>query len=181
MSKDTAKKKAGPPDSLSRAHEKANKRNTKKKRRQDDRKQGRLDEKAVSKAQQRFMAMVAHGKIDAPKGLSKKEARKFAKTKHDGLPETVGESLTSFKLFFTLTENINSFRTLLQTASTMAEDEAILPDESLMLVNKYIPDAPSGAKSQAMNFISAWFGPDSEDAPLADDLEAAATRLSDIR
>ena len=102
MSKDTAKKKAGVPDSLSRAHEKANKRNTNKKRRQDDRKQGRLDEKAVSKAQQRFMAMVSHGKIDAPKGLSKKEARKFAKTKHDGLPETVGESLTSFKKFLEL-------------------------------------------------------------------------------
>ena len=38
MSKDTAKKKAGVPDSLSRGQEKANKRNTKKKRRQDDRK-----------------------------------------------------------------------------------------------------------------------------------------------
>ncbi len=42
---------------------------------------------AVSKKQQRFMAMVSHGKIPAPKGLSKKEARKFAKTKHKGLPE----------------------------------------------------------------------------------------------
>ena len=38
MSKDTAKKKEGVPDSLSRGQEKANKRNTKKKRRQDDRK-----------------------------------------------------------------------------------------------------------------------------------------------
>ncbi len=99
MSKDTAKKKAGPPDSLSRAQEKANKRNTNKKRRQDDRKQGRLNEKAVSKAQQRFMGMIAAGKIDAPKGLSKKEARKFAKTKHDGLPERVSESMPTFKQF----------------------------------------------------------------------------------
>ncbi len=47
-----------------------------------------LSEKAVSKAQQRFMGMVASGKIPAPKGLSKKAARKFAKTKHDDLPET---------------------------------------------------------------------------------------------
>lgn len=35
---DKAQKKAGPPDSLSRKEEKANKRNTNKKRRQDDRK-----------------------------------------------------------------------------------------------------------------------------------------------
>lgn len=59
-----------------------------------------LNEKAVSKAQQRFMAMVAAGKIKAPKGLSKKEARKFAKTKHDDLPNRVTEeSLMSFKNF----------------------------------------------------------------------------------
>lgn len=61
-----------------------------------------LTEKAASKAQQRFMAMVAHGKIDAPKGLSKKEARKFAKTKHDGLPEKVSESFSSLKKFLDL-------------------------------------------------------------------------------
>jgi len=33
-----------------------------------------LKEKAVSKAQQRYMAMVAHGKIEGPEGLSKEEA-----------------------------------------------------------------------------------------------------------
>lgn len=58
-----------------------------------------LTEKAVSKSQQRFMGMVAAGKIDPPKGLSKKEARKFAKTKHDGLPERVTESMPTFKEF----------------------------------------------------------------------------------
>jgi hypothetical protein len=103
--KDDAMKKAGVPNSLSRKEEKKNKRNTDKKRRQGDRKaiQRGLTEKAVSKAQQRFMAMVASGKIDAPKGLSKAEARKFAKTKHDGLPETVTEEcLTSFKAFLEL-------------------------------------------------------------------------------
>jgi hypothetical protein len=36
---DTAKKKAGPPDSLSRKEKRANKRNTDKKRRQQDHKQ----------------------------------------------------------------------------------------------------------------------------------------------
>lgn len=98
---DDAKKKAGPPQSLSRKEEKANKRNTKKKRRQQDKK-FHLTEKAVSRAQQRFMGMVAAGKIDPPKGLSKKEARKFAKTKHKGLPEKVAEGISSFKNFLAL-------------------------------------------------------------------------------
>jgi len=54
---------------------------------------------AKSKAQQRYMAMVAIGKIKAPKGLSRKEARKFAKTKHDDLPERVSEGRMTFKDF----------------------------------------------------------------------------------
>jgi len=55
-------------------------------------------EKAKSKAQQRFMGMVyavKKGEMEAPSaevaqaasGMSKKEAKKFAKTKHKGLPE----------------------------------------------------------------------------------------------
>jgi len=56
-----------------------------------------LDERALSRAQQRFMGMVyAAKKGETPAspevakvaaGMSKKEARKFAKTKHEGLPE----------------------------------------------------------------------------------------------
>jgi hypothetical protein len=56
-----------------------------------------IDEKAVSKAQQRFMGMVYATKKGEPaaspevaaaaKGITGKEARKFAKTKHAGLPE----------------------------------------------------------------------------------------------
>lgn len=56
----------------------------------------RLDEKAVSKAQQRFMGMVhAVHKGDKPaskevekvaKGMSHKSAKDFASTKHKGLP-----------------------------------------------------------------------------------------------
>ena len=55
-----------------------------------------LTEKAVSKAQQRFMGMVYAAKkgekpaspevAAAAKGMSEKEAKKFAKTKHKGLP-----------------------------------------------------------------------------------------------
>ena len=61
-----------------------------------------LTEKAVSKAQQRFMGMVYAAKkgekaaspevAKAAEGMTKKEAKKFAKTKHKGLPETVKES-----------------------------------------------------------------------------------------
>lgn len=55
-----------------------------------------IAEKAVSQAQQRFMGMVYAAKkgekpaspevAKAAEGMSKKEAKKFAKTKHEGLP-----------------------------------------------------------------------------------------------
>lgn len=61
-----------------------------------------IAERAVSQAQQRFMGMVYAAKKGKPAaspevakaaaGMSSKEARKFAKTKHKGLPETVKES-----------------------------------------------------------------------------------------
>jgi hypothetical protein len=61
-----------------------------------------LTEKALSRAQQRFMGMVYAAKkgekaaspevAKAAAGMTKKEAKKFAKTKHKGLPETVKES-----------------------------------------------------------------------------------------
>ena len=60
-----------------------------------------LSEKAMSKAQQRFMGMVYAAKkgekpaspevAQAAAGMSKKEAKKFAKTKHKGLPEKKGK------------------------------------------------------------------------------------------
>ena len=59
----------------------------------------RIDEKAVSKAQQRFMGMVhAAQKGEKPassevaavaKSMGKKDAKDFAKTKHKGLPNKV--------------------------------------------------------------------------------------------
>ena len=64
-----------------------------------------IAEKAMSKAQQRFMGMVyarkkgemkkgeASSEVEAAaKGMSKKEAKKFAGTKHKGLPEKVEEA-----------------------------------------------------------------------------------------
>jgi hypothetical protein len=60
-----------------------------------------LTERAKSRAQQRFMGMVYAAKkgekpmspevASAAKGMTKKEAKKFAKTKHKGLPEKVKE------------------------------------------------------------------------------------------
>lgn len=57
-----------------------------------------IEEKSVSKAQQRFMGMVhavQKGDMEAPseeiekvaKSMKKKDAKDFAKTKHKGLPE----------------------------------------------------------------------------------------------
>ena len=65
-----------------------------------------IDEKAVSKKQQRFMGMVyAAKKGEAPAsaevakaaaGMSKKDAKDFASTKHKGLPEKKKKSLKEF-------------------------------------------------------------------------------------
>ena len=62
-----------------------------------------LTEKAKSKAQQRFMGMVYAAKkgekaaspevAKAAEGMSKKEAKKYAKTKHKGLPEKKKEDV----------------------------------------------------------------------------------------
>lgn len=62
-----------------------------------------IAEKAMSRAQQRFMGMVYAAKqgkkpaspevAQAAAGMSKKEAKKFAKTKHKGLPEKVTEEM----------------------------------------------------------------------------------------
>ena len=64
---------------------------------------GLIVEKAMSKAQQRFMGMVYAAKKGEPaaspevaqsaKEITKKEAKKFASTKHKGLPEKVKEEM----------------------------------------------------------------------------------------
>lgn len=69
----------------------------------------RLTEKAVSKSQQRLMGMVFQykdkGKLPSnpvladkikkiARGISKKDVKDFAETKHKGKPERVEESLT---------------------------------------------------------------------------------------
>ncbi len=59
---------------------------------------------AKSKSQQRFFGMVRSGKIDKPEGMSDADVKKFAKTKHKGLPEAVPENARtlSFKEFLDL-------------------------------------------------------------------------------
>lgn len=85
-----------------------------------------LSEKAVSKAQQKFMGMVyAAKKGDKPaskevakaaKGMSKKDAKDFAKTKHKGLPSKV-------------TEGINFMEMMRETDQTVEEMLNELHDE----------------------------------------------------
>ncbi|NCA14330.1 MAG: DUF3008 family protein, partial [Proteobacteria bacterium] len=67
-----------------------------------------IQEKALSRAQQRFMGMVYAAKkggtpaspevAKAAEGMSKKAARDFAKTKHEGLPEKKVEVKESMSL-----------------------------------------------------------------------------------
>jgi hypothetical protein len=76
--------------------------NPKKLRKQKAMGEGYLEEKALSRAQQRFMGMVYAAKkgetpaspevAKAASGMSKKAARDFAKTKHEGLPEKKEET-----------------------------------------------------------------------------------------
>lgn len=82
---------------------------------------GKIDEKAVSKSQQRFMGMVhavQKGELDpkevgksvrkAAKSMSKKDAKDFAKTKHKGLPEHVDEmKLTAKDIAYIINEAVN--------------------------------------------------------------------------
>jgi hypothetical protein len=108
---------------------------------------------AKSKKQQQFMAMVAHGKIPAPKGLSKKEARKYAKTKHKGLPEQVSEgsikSLIGGMTFssFLITEaaedvdtsTVRGYIRSLPQWQEMMQDRSVKP-EALKLAQRLMQD-----------------------------------------
>ena len=78
--------------------------NPKKLRKQKAMGEAVLDEKALSQQQQKFMGMVyavKKGEMEAPSaavakaaaGMSKKSARDFAKTKHEGLPKKVEEQV----------------------------------------------------------------------------------------
>ena len=70
--------------------------------------EGYIEEKSLSKAQQRFMGMVYAAKkgetpaspevAKAAEGMTKKSARDFAKTKHEGLPEKKEETKEEFSL-----------------------------------------------------------------------------------
>ena len=82
--------------------------NLKKIRKQKVMGEGYLQEKSLSRAQQRFMGMVYAAKkgetpaspevAKAASGMSKKSAKDFAKTKHEGLPEKKEETKEEFSL-----------------------------------------------------------------------------------
>jgi hypothetical protein len=85
-----------------------------------------LDEKAVSRAQQKFMGMVhAAKKGEKPaspevakvaKGMTKKAARDFAATKHKGLPKHVNEAIhKAFQNGYTKEEILESLNVILES------------------------------------------------------------------
>lgn len=58
---------------------------------------GMVNEAAVSKAQQRYFGMVHAGVIPKPKGMKSSDVKKFAKTKHKGLPDHVDEGTKTMR------------------------------------------------------------------------------------
>jgi hypothetical protein len=80
--------------------------------------EGYIEEKSLSRAQQRFMGMVYAAKkgetpaspevAKAASGMSKKAARDFAKTKHEGLPEKKEETKEEFSLVDRILEDVMS-------------------------------------------------------------------------
>jgi len=93
----TRKRSAIDPDAEDSDYSADKTKNPKKLRKQKAMGEGYLEEKSLSRAQQRFMGMVYAAKkggtpaspevAKAASGISKKAARDFAKTKHEGLPE----------------------------------------------------------------------------------------------
>jgi hypothetical protein len=88
----------------------------KKLRKQKSMGEGYIEEKALSRAQQRFMGMVYAAKkgetpaspevAKAAEGMSKKAARDFAKTKHSGLPEKKEETKEEVSLVDKILEEV---------------------------------------------------------------------------
>lgn len=78
--------------------------------------EGYIEEKALSRAQQRFMGMVYAAKkgetpaspevAKAAEGMTKKSARDFAKTKHEGLPEKKEETKEEVSLVNKILEEV---------------------------------------------------------------------------
>jgi hypothetical protein len=80
--------------------------------------EGYIEEKSLSRAQQRFMGMVYAAKkgetpaspevAKAASGMTKKAAKDFAKTKHEGLPEKKGETNEEVSLVDRILEDVMS-------------------------------------------------------------------------
>jgi hypothetical protein len=115
----TRKSVAMNPDQVGDTEETADKtKNAKKLRKQKAMGEGYLAEKSLSRAQQRFMGMVYAAKkgetpaspevAKAAEGMSKKSAKDFAKTKHEGLPEKKEETKEEVSLVDRILEDVMS-------------------------------------------------------------------------
>jgi hypothetical protein len=120
-----------------------------------------LQEKAKSKAQQKFMGMVYAAKngeepaskevADVAKGMSKKAAHDFAATKHKGKPEHVGESVLR-EGEEEKAELIMAARDMVDRVTGWMEDTANMQAESMLELIDSIRDELGS--EQAMEFES---------------------------
>lgn len=121
-----------------------------------------LQEKAKSKAQQKFMGMVYAAKkgeepaskevADVAKGMSKKAAHDFAATKHKGKPEHVGESIIK-EGEEEKAELIMAARDMVDRITGWMEDTANMQAESMLELIDSIRDELGS--DLAMEFESA--------------------------
>jgi hypothetical protein len=131
----------------------------------------KIEEKAVSKAQQRFMGMVHAAKKGEPaassevakvsKGMTGKEAEKYASTKHKGLPEKVKkESVETGEDMKKLHEGEIQQASAIVTAKTMVdrvgrwiEELSGMENDTLLQLGDSIRDEMG--QEQAKAFIEA--------------------------
>ena len=124
-----------------------------------------VTEKAVSKAQQKFMGMVHAAqkgeKAASPevakvaKGMGKKDAKDFASTKHDGLPAHVKESVMNDHTGSTFEHICNTYKRDVADFKATGELSNHLYDA---LYDYYFDDMPYGTKKARDGDPFEWIG-----------------------
>ncbi len=142
-----------------------------------------ITEKSVSKQQQKFMGMVYAAKkgekpaspdvAKAAKGMSKADARDFAKTKHKGLPDKVGEA-TGDKLGQVTSVSPSGDVTIKTPTGTeiKTKQDALLPGAQTGTVQMK-PDAAGDALKPGTQVVSTESMDDSLPPIKADELKAS--------
>ena len=120
-----------------------------------------LDEKALSRAQQRFMGMVYAAKkgempasaevAKAASGMSEKEAKKFAKTKHKGLPEKVEEQQVDPKTQQVQRQQLALDRKKLALKTQMASKKQETPSTDMIASEEFVTELNRAEKETGIN------------------------------